>query len=251
MVTKNQIKKIKSLRLKKNRLQLGWFCVEGLKIVKDFLNQNNTLVVLYTTENQVHHFKDYSTPSKIVVTSQKVLDQISNLTNAPEVIAVFEQKQPDLPNSTTLGNNTSFLVLDGIQDPGNLGTIIRLADWFGITNIICSLHTTDCYATKVVQASMGSLARVSIKYQNLSDFFTKNKLPVYGAFLEGKRSIDVAIANKEAYVLVMGSEAHGISSEIEAFVTQKITIPKSNRDSNIESLNVASATAILLSQFSV
>ncbi len=136
------------------------------------------------------------------------------------------------------------LALDEIQDPGNLGTIIRLADWFGVKNIVCSRNTADCFNPKVVQATMGSLFRVNIVYEDLKTFIEAKNLPVFGAFLEGKSIYKSSLSPKG--ILVLGNEGKGISSEIEKCITQKITIP---RFGEAESLNVSVATGILLSEF--
>jgi TrmH family RNA methyltransferase len=136
--------------------------------------------------------------------------------------------------------------LDSIRDPGNLGTIIRLCDWFGINQLVCSEDTVDCYNPKVIQATMGSIARVQINYTDLTNFIKESKLPIYGASLSGENIYKHTLPEK--VILVMGNEANGISSEINSLLTNRITIPQYGEQQDTESLNVASATAILLSE---
>ena len=152
-----------------------------------------------------------------------------------------------IPEQKLFRDKGLTVALDGINDPGNLGTIIRLCDWFGIEQLICSNGTVDCYNPKVVQASMGSLARVSVLYTDLKQFLGVSDLPVYAAFMNGE-SIYSTKLDKQA-ILVMGNEANGISKEISELVTQKISIPRFGDLQQTESLNVATATAILLNEF--
>ncbi len=141
-----------------------------------------------------------------------------------------------------------MVALDGVRDPGNLGTIIRLCDWFGVKNLICSNDTVDCYNSKVVQATMGSIARVNISYVDLEDFLTENdQMPIMGTFLEGE-NIYTSELPKDG-ILILGNEANGISSKIEKLVTQRINIPQYGNSAETESLNVATATAVVLSEF--
>ena len=140
-----------------------------------------------------------------------------------------------------------IIALDGINDPGNLGTIIRLCDWFGVRQILCSKDSVDCYNPKVVQATMGSLARVSVFYVELKSILTSTKLPVYGAIMNGKNVHETAL--EQEGILVLGNEANGLSKEVEEVVTHKITIPRFGAIQQTESLNVATAAAILLNEF--
>jgi TrmH family RNA methyltransferase len=246
MLSKNQIKLITSLKQKKYRLQHGFFVVEGVKTIKELLQSHFELYELYALEsfnsdaNLVStRIEDYRKESLI---SEKDLKRISFLTTPNKALAIFK-----IPVSKPIDKNQLIVALDAVRDPGNLGTIIRLCDWFGVTDLVCNLETVDCFNPKVVQATMGSITRVNISYVNLVDFFKDNELPVYGAFMEGEIVYKKPLPNKG--ILVMGNEANGISKDIEAFITEKISIPRFGKMQATESLNVATATAILLSEF--
>jgi TrmH family RNA methyltransferase len=157
-------------------------------------------------------------------------------------LAVFK-----IPQSKSIEENGLIVALDAVRDPGNLGTIIRLCDWFGVKDLVCSKETVDCYNPKVIQATMGSIARVNISYVELEYFFKKSNLPVYGAYMQGENVYTSELSSNG--ILVMGNEAHGISSSIESLITKKVSIPQFGDIQETESLNVASATAILLSEF--
>ena len=238
MVSKSQIKLIKSLSKKKHRLREKLFIVEGIKGVKEFLRSDFELYALFGScnleeVNELDFFEANSTD----------LARISSLTTAPDYLAVFRMRE-DLP----IAENGLKVVLDGVRDPGNLGTIIRLCDWFGITDLICSRDTVDCFNSKVVQASMGSLSRVNIVYTDLHEFISKKQsFPIYGTLLEGADIYQSAL-DSESFV-IFGNEANGISSEIQKLVKQKISIPQYGKEQNTESLNVATATAITLAEF--
>lgn len=152
-----------------------------------------------------------------------------------------------IPTEKQLPDSGLKVALDAVRDPGNLGTIIRLCDWFGVTQLVCASDTVDCYNPKVVQATMGSLARVNVVYVNLSDYLANSSLPIYGAFMDGGSVYQQALP--ESAILVMGNEANGIRSPIEALVTDRISIPRFGELQETESLNVATATAIILSEF--
>lgn len=234
MVTKNQIKRILNLQQKKYRKQYGQFFVEGQKVIRELLNSDFILEELYTTEDI---FKDINTR---VLISEDTLKKMSALTNPNNSLAVFRLREPQEIKGQNL-----IVALDKIRDPGNLGTIIRLCDWFGISELVCSEDTVDAYNPKVLQATMGSITRVNITYLNLKDFLSATTLPVFGTFMEGN-SIYKSQLPKQG-IIVLGNEANGISSEIEKQITDKITIPRFGN--NTESLNVATATAIVLSEF--
>jgi TrmH family RNA methyltransferase len=176
------------------------------------------------------------------------MERISGLVNPSTVLAVIEYPNYEVKHSELLESLT--LVLDDIQDPGNLGTIIRLADWFGIDNIVCSLGSADAFSPKVVQASMGAISRVKVAYCNIPDFLReiKGAMPVYGTFMDGSDIYTTSLKPKG--LIVMGNEGSGISREVELFITSKLRIPNfaKNRES-VESLNVAMATAIICSEF--
>ncbi len=238
MLSKNQLKLLNSLKKKKIRQKHNLFVAEGIKVVEELLRSNYKLHTLFCTS-------DYSNnviAEKIQLISEKELNTISEFNTPNKVLAIFE-----IPENKKINSNGLTIVLDEINDPGNLGTIIRLCDWFGVNQLICSSNTVDCYNKKVVQASMGSLSRVSILYLNIHKYLEKEKRPIYGAFLEGK-NVYKAKLNKKA-VMVLGNEANGISNEIKQLISNRINIPQFGNIKETESLNVAAATAILLSEF--
>jgi TrmH family RNA methyltransferase len=236
MLSKNRIKYIKSLQIKKNRDLEGFFIAEGEKIVSEIANSKSSIIEswFYTKEFDISEID----LEKGILIDDKELQQISSLKTANKALAICKKAKNELQKSEF------YLALDEIQDPGNLGTIIRLADWFGISNIFCSQNTVDCYNPKVIQASMASFLRVNVFYGDLKEFLTHNKLPSYGAFLEGKSIYSEKVSPKG--ILVIGNEGNGISAEIEKLITDKITIPKIGK---AESLNASIATSILLSEF--
>lgn len=238
MLSKNQLKFIRSLKKKKIRQSEGLFLAEGIKVVEELLRSSFKLHKLYFTEAYANplDIKDYS-----LITSND-LHQISELSTPNQVLGIFE-----IPLATEPVHKGLTVLLDEINDPGNLGTIIRLCDWFGVSQLICSPNTADCFNQKVVQASMGSLSRVPIIYTNLVLYLKKEKRNVYGTFLKGDNVYHTDLRTDS--VLIMGNEANGISDEIKEFVTQKLTIPQFGQQQLTESLNVAMATAIFLSEF--
>jgi len=238
MLSKNQVKLISSLRKKKYRQQYGLFIAEGIKVVEELLKSNFKLNKLFYTIDYIPN----SQHDKIQVISEKELNSISEFNSPNKIIALFE-----IPEKEKIKINGLTLVLDEINDPGNLGTIIRLGDWFGIDQIICSLNTVDCYNQKVVQASMGSLSRVSIVYSDIVSYLKKEKRIIYGAMLEGD-NVYRSVLEEEA-VLIMGNEANGISKPIQELISKKLNIPQFGEIKKTESLNVATSTAILLSEF--
>lgn len=236
MLSKSQIKLITSLKQKKQRQQHGFFVVEGIKTIKELLQSHLVLHALYTTEPF-----NIDAKNEILI-SETDLKRISFLTTPNTALAIFNMPQPK-----PIETNGLIVALDAVRDPGNLGTIIRLCDWFGIKNLVCSHETVDCYNPKVVQATMGSITRVAISYVDLVDFLKSATLPVLGAFMEGENIYKTKLP--EQGILVMGNEANGVSKEVEAIITKKITIPRFGDLQATESLNVATATAILLSEF--
>ena len=236
MLSKSQIKLITSLKQKKYRQQHGFFVVEGIKTINELLQSNFLLHILYTTESFNIDAK------KEVLISEADLKRISFLTTPNKALAIFK-----IPEPKAISNEKLIVALDAIRDPGNLGTIIRLCDWFGVKNLVCSIKTVDCFNPKVIQATMGSITRVNISYVDLVEFLSEIKLPIYGAFMEGENIY--AKQNLKAGVLVMGNEANGVSKEVEALIKEKVSIPRFGQLQVIESLNVATATAILLSEF--
>jgi len=246
-LSKSKTKYIQSLKEKKFRDQYKTFVAEGDKMVRDLLPTMDCEILLAT-----HDFIDseidfhYKIHELIEVTKSE-LEKTSFLKTPQQVLAVFRQPEYalDIPE---LSNRLS-LVLDGIQDPGNLGTIIRLADWYGIENIICSRDTVDVYNSKVVQATMGALARIKVHYVDLTEWLKNiGNIPVYGTFLEGKDMYRSDITQNG--LIIMGNEGNGIRPEVEQFVSQKLYIPRYPEErTSSESLNVAVATAIVCSEF--
>lgn len=236
MLSKSQIKLITSLKQKKYRQQHGFFVAEGIKTIKELMQSHLVLHVLYTTEPFNIDAKNE------VLISETDLKRISFLTTPNTALAIFEIPQPQPIEKKGL-----IVALDAVRDPGNLGTIIRLCDWFGVKNLVCSNETVDCFNPKVVQATMGSITRVAINYIDLADFLKSTNLPIFGAFMEGENVYTKQLP--ENGILVMGNEANGVSKEVEAMITDKIAIPRFGDLQATESLNVATATAILLSEF--
>lgn len=236
-LSKNQLKLILSLQQKKYRNKYSLFIAEGTKVVKEFLNSNFELEQLFFVEGN-----DYDREDKAIQISEIELKKISQLKSPNNVLALFKMPLQNAPLSKGL-----ILVLDNINDPGNLGTIIRLCDWFGVDQLICSETTVDCFNAKVVQASMGSLTRVNIMYANLITFLQNTTLPTYATLLEGENIYKTNLPQDA--VLVMGNEANGISEEVLQLLNNAVSIPRFGKLQETESLNVATATAILLSEF--
>lgn len=238
MVSKNQIKFISGLQQKKQRLIHKMFVAEGVKVVQELLDADFELHQLYTTEDD---FKSVSDSKKLIVSAED-LKKISALTTASSCLAVFK-----IPEQKELYQSGLIVALDAIRDPGNLGTIIRLCDWFGIQQLICSNETVDVYNPKVVQATMGSISRVNVSYINLEDFISTTSLPVFGTFMNGENIYSTTLPQEG--IIVMGNEANGISKEVENSIQHRLTIPRFGTLQKTESLNVATATAIILSEF--
>ncbi|MBP6041069.1 MAG: RNA methyltransferase [Flavobacterium sp.] len=238
MVSKNQIKLISSLHQKKQRQLHQLFIAEGIKGIQELLDAHFELDHLYTTESD---FEKVAPAKKTLVTTAD-LKKISALATPNTCLAVFK-----IPAEKKINTSGLIVALDAIRDPGNLGTILRLCDWFGIQQLICSRETVDLYNPKVVQATMGSIARVNVSYVDLNDFITNSKLPVFGTFMEGE-IIYTANLPQEG-IIVMGNEANGISMELQGIIKNRLTIPRFGSLQKTESLNVAAATAIVLSEF--
>jgi TrmH family RNA methyltransferase len=235
-LSKNHIKLITSLSQKKYRQKHKLFVVEGVKVVQEFLNSSYELEIVFSTDT------DFSSTNKFIEVTDQELKKISSLKNPNKVLAIFK-----IPNQINPIMGGLILALDSINDPGNLGTIIRLCDWFGIEQLVCSNETVDCFNSKVVQASMGSLTRVAVSYLDLKKYLQNASVPIFVADMDG---LDVYKTKlPDSAVLVLGNEANGISDEIKQLVTTKITIPRYGAFQQTESLNVATASAILLSEF--
>ncbi|WP_353119935.1 RNA methyltransferase [Myroides odoratus] len=238
MVTKNQIKRIKSLHQKKYRKEHQLFIAEGIKVIQELLQSSFVLDHLYVTNEM-----DFGVPThQVTRVSADDLKKMSALTTTPNCLAVFHCLE-----SKTIDFSDWVVALDDIRDPGNLGTIIRLCDWFGISHMVCSSETVDCYNPKVIQATMGSVSRVNIVYTDLAELLETAEVPLYGTFLGGENIYEMKKVMPG--VIVMGNEANGISAEIEQLVSRKITIPRFGNLQQTESLNVAMATSIVLSEF--
>lgn len=237
MLSKSQIKLINSLSQKKYRAQHNLFTVEGVKGITEFLNSSFKLRHIYTTKVV---FDVIDEDCSII--SDIELKKISQLKNPNTALGVFE-----IPENKPVDMSQLIIALDDVRDPGNLGTIIRLCDWFGVKDLLCSLATVDCYNSKVVQATMGSLSRVNVSYVPLNDFLLKAGVAVFGTFMDGDNIYKTNLPEKG--ILVMGNEANGISTAIEALVIKRIAIPRFGSLKATESLNVAAATSICLSEF--
>ena len=238
MLSKNQIKLITSLQQKKQRFANQLFFAEGIKVIQELVESNFELVHLYTTQND---FEEVSQDKKTLI-SENELKKISALATQNSCLAVFR-----IQADKKIIESGLILALDSIRDPGNLGTILRLCDWFGIDQIVCSKDAVDIYNPKVVQATMGSIARVNVNYIDLENFIGQTQLPVFGTFMQGSTIYKTDLPQEG--IIVMGNEANGISPELEKLIKNRLTIPRFGSLQKTESLNVATATAIVLSEF--
>ena len=236
MVVKSQLKYIKSLQQKKYRVQHNSFVAEGFKTVLELLQAGWKSQLLLSTEEGI--VEDLGTDALLI--SERQMSQISSLKSSSQVLGVFE-----IPAAKEIDFSDWIVALDKVRDPGNLGTIIRLCDWFGISHLACSLDTVDAYNPKVLQATMGSIARVNLYYTELPAFLESADVPVCGTFMDGTSVYEIKLPS--AGILVMGNEANGISPEVNRSIQKSIGIPQYGTAST-ESLNVATATAIFLSE---
>lgn len=241
-ISKAQIKLIKSLQQKKHRDETGLFVAEGEKCIEE----------LRKVFELVHYYQEGENATHIEI------EQMSGLKTPQGVIGVFRKREEpvrDIPDAG--GEGQLILALDGIQDPGNLGTIIRTCDWFGVRSVLCSQETADCYNPKVVQATMGALARVHLYYLDLPEWLAGQQCNIYGTLLEGKDMYHLLEggattreAQKSKTIIIMGNEGNGISPAVRPFITHPIRIPSYPKNAETsESLNVAIATAIVLAEF--
>ena len=240
MISKNQIKQIKQLEQKKFRRREGLFVAEGPKVVGDLMKRWKPVAVFATA--------DYMPPIPVEVQliTDDELHRISFLQHPQQVVALFPL--PEL-SSVSFDSSTLILALDGVQDPGNLGTIIRLADWFGISDIVCSMETADAWNPKVVQATMGSIARVNVTYTDLSELLAQlpQDYPVYGTLLDGDSIYQQPLT--QGGIIIMGNEGNGLTEKVRRRVNRRLLIPSYRSDDTAESLNVAIATAIVCAEF--
>jgi TrmH family RNA methyltransferase len=254
MISKNQIKYVRQLEQKKFRKQEGLFIAEGHKVVGDLLRAGYIPKMLFATEKWLHENRLLMLTTAVTPTtvSDDELRRLSLQQHPQQVLALFP-----IPSSPTVISSeverslhsSLALALDGVQDPGNLGTIIRIADWFGISTIICSDDTVDAWNPKVVQATMGSLARVNIIYTNLPEFLDTlpPDYPVYGTLLDGDNIYTQPLTTRG--LIVMGNEGNGISDAVRARINRRLLIPAFRQGDTADSLNVAIATAITCSEF--
>jgi len=246
LLSKNKIKYINSLKIKKFRKKEKFFIVEGIKLINEILNSSFSVESLFSINFEKIDVKKIEL-SRLKKIQEKDLKKITSLKNHQKALAIVKIPEFNI-NENEIKNNLS-LIIDNVQDAGNFGTIIRIADWFGIKNIICSENTVDLYNPKVIQATMGSITRVKIFYENLElflkNFFSKD-FNIYGTFLDGKNIYKKKL-DKKGFIII-GNEGKGISKELYKFITKKISIP-SFSDKKVESLNVSVATAIICSEF--
>lgn len=237
-VSKNQLKLITSLSQKKYRQKNSLFIAEGVKVINEFLKSDIELHHLFCLDTFVTNVVD----DKTTRISAAELRKISQLKTPNQVLGIFK-----IPKESKLALTNLVLALDDVNDPGNLGTIIRLCDWYGINSIVCSKATVDCYNQKVVQASMGSLTRVNLWYTDLISFLKESNTPKFIAAMDGENVYKTVLP--QSAILIMGNEANGVSQEIKNLANNTIAIPQFGINQSTESLNVAAATAILLSEF--
>ena len=235
MVSKNELKHLGQLGQKKFRKQLGLFSVEGTKAIAAFLAHDFELVCHYVIQKRVQN----DVPTEIITPND--MKKLSNLSTPSNCWAAFK-----LPHQISFVPQKLNLALDGIRDPGNLGTIIRLCDWFGIHQLVCSTDTVDCFNPKVVQASMGSLAKVHVHYVELKPFISQHGLIAVGSDMKGENIYTAALPANA--ILIVGNEGKGISAKVTSILQKNIMIPSIGKPA-AESLNAAMATAILLSEF--
>ncbi len=245
MVSKNLIKYVHSLELKKNRTNEGVFVAETPKIVDDLMDVMTAKQLIATEE--WYNTRDISPRQQDVVVTDEELRKVSFLQHPQQVIGLFEIPKPVLEPSVF--ENELCLALDRVQDPGNLGTIIRIADWFGISTLLCSEDTADAFNPKVVQATMGSIAHVNIIYTDLNALLGNlpEGVPVYGTSLNGENIYEQQLSSTG--IIIMGNEGNGISHEIMSKVTKQLLIPSFNKNCKADSLNVAIATAVICAEF--
>ncbi|MBA6410034.1 RNA methyltransferase [Pseudoalteromonas sp. 5Ae-yellow] len=239
MISKNQLKLIRQLGQKKYRKQYNQYLVQGEKNVLELLNSPLNAVNIFATNEFINAYQGEYQHANFIEADEETLTKASTLVSNNAAIAIVDMPNAELPKASGL-----ILALDGVSDPGNLGTIIRVADWYGIKHIVTSTDSADAYNPKTISATMGSFVRVSVSQVDLPDYLRSLKLPVYGAFLDGQSVHKTQFT--DSGVLLMGSESHGIREQCAKLVSDKITIPAFG---GAESLNVAMATGIILDNF--
>ena len=236
MVSDKQIKIIKSLKLKKNRIKHNLFVAEGDKTILELILADFKINSLYSINTNIEGVEN-----SVVQLSKSELNKMSNLLNPKNSLGVFE-----IPISKNIDYNKLIIGLDNISDPGNLGTIIRLCDWFGVEDLICSYETVDCYNPKVIQSSMGSISRVNITYLDLQKTIENNSLKTYGTYMQGDSIFEIDKIQKG--LVLFGNEANGINPNLSKFIDKRLSIPRFGKIKKTESLNVANALSIVLSE---
>jgi len=250
MLSKNKIKLIQSLNRKKDRDESGLFLVEGNKMVEEALRSEYKIETLVCTAQFADQHPEIRSKAKEIIEADRgSIQKASLLQNPQEALAIIIQPEIETPELNL--NAELCLALDFIQDPGNLGTILRIADWFGINTVICSENTVDVFNPKVVQASMGAIFRIKTLYTNLESFLfetSKKQIPVYGTFMDGNNIYSESLTRNG--IVVIGNEGNGISDSISRLVNRRIAIPTFSTNPNkAESLNVAIAASICCSEF--
>jgi TrmH family RNA methyltransferase len=244
VLTQSEIKKIRSLEKKKYRKELNLFVVEGEKMVKELLNSNFKVKTIYATQD--YQLPENNKEFEYMTISEKNLERISQLKTPNKVLALAQ-----IPHNSDIIANGLTIALDNIQDPGNMGTIIRTASWFGISSIICSKNTVDIYNSKVIQSTMGGIFKIETTYTDLEEFLIAEQrkgTPVYGTLLDGDNLYSSPLQNNG--IIVMGNESKGLSPEIRQLITHPIRIPDyPDGHGAIESLNVGIAAAIVMAEF--
>lgn len=249
MLSKNKIKLIHSLNRKKDRDETRLFLAEGNKMVEEAIRSDFEIELIACTSDFLSQHPEIKTrTTEWIETDKETIRKASLLQNPQDALAVVRQRNYSI--SETYLQTELCLALDFIQDPGNLGTILRIADWFGITHVICYENTVDVLNPKVVQASMGAIFRIKIQYVNLPEFLGTHchtQIPVYGTFLEGENIYSETLSANG--ILIMGNEGNGISPEVSRLINHKLSIPSFSKGEGSESLNVAVAAAICCSEF--
>jgi RNA methyltransferase, TrmH family len=249
MISKQKIEQIRSLSDKKEREKSGLFVAEGEKLVFDLLHTSLKMVEFYLTEKGISASNEKKVPVNAILLKDKEMERISAFKNPSPVLAVF--KIPNIAYVTESLFPGISIVLDHIQDPGNLGTIVRSADWFGITNVFCSTDCADIFNPKCVQASMGAVARVQVHYLDLPELLEKGAglgIPVFGTYMDGENVFEADLPPQA--LIVLGSEGKGISADLEKYLNRRISIPPYPAGKKeLESLNVAVSASIICAEF--
>lgn len=251
MLSKSQIKHVSSLKVKKYRELHGEFIAEGSKLVMELLSSNYNSIALFALKEWLNENKlPTGCYTEVFEVTDSEMARITTLSTPSPCLLTL--KTHNVPFDTAIAKKELVLMLDDIKDPGNLGTIIRTADWFGFKNIVCSLNTVDLYNPKTIQSTMGSIARVNISYQPLNEILDKldKKVAIYGSLLDGESIINKKLNTNG--IIVIGNESKGISEKIRSYITEKIFIPGYQTDAALdkpESLNASIASAIICYEF--